>query len=46
MNIESIISYLWFLYQTRGLQWALVRVRTVEISGRLQVGRAGIDSKH
>ena len=44
--IEFIASYLWFLIESRGLQWALVRVRVSEIGGRQHARRGNCNSKH
>ena len=46
MSIEFIVRYLWFLLQTRGLQWAFARVRAREIGGRQHARRAELISKH
>ena len=46
MNIELIVRYLWFLLQTRDLQWALVSVRATGIGGRQHTRRAKLNSKH
>jgi hypothetical protein len=46
MNMELIASYLRFLLQTRGLQWALVKVRVRDIAHRRHDHRHVLPTKH
>lgn len=46
MNFSLLVRYLWLLLQTRGLQWAYVRVRVTEMNGRGRVHRAHLKSHH